>query len=183
MSSTTHSPKKSHRGLALVALIFAAIVFGLLAGLGGSLLLTHSLIQRPLQEQQDVIHLQHIQHQQEVALLQQHLAEQNESIKQLKDELEYFIIADSTGYLKELASIQRENKSREEVFLQELDQLVNQVRWLENSTQEFNKTVENAKRELDRSDKSLRDDLQMLQSSLNDLKSKVQQVERQMNSR
>lgn len=181
--SQKSSSKKSHKGLALVALIFAAIVFGLLAGLGGSMLLTHSLIQRPLHEQQAIINHQHVLHQQEVVMLQHELAQQNESINLLKDELEYFIMADSTGYLKELAGIQRENKTREEVFIQELDILAKRVERLDYSNQEFNKAVDNAKKELDRSDKSLGDDLLMLQSSLNDLKSKVQQLERQINSR
>ncbi len=182
MSSPKSSNKKSHKGLALVALIIAATVFGLIIGLGGSLLLTHSIIQRPIQEQQAIINLQHVQHLQEVSLLQQELALQQEAIAALKGELNYFILADSTGYLKELASIQRENQSREEIFVQQLEQLSNQAARLDFSNQELIKEVDNLKKEMDRTELSAGDDIRMLQNALNDLRSKLQQLERQINS-
>lgn len=183
MSSPAETSKKNHKGIALVALIFAAVVFGLLAGLGGSMLLTHSLIQRPLQAQQNLMTQQHIQYQQQVIALQQQLAAQQELISTLKGELNTFIQADSTGYLKELASIQRENELNSEAMLLQLEQLKKQMEQVDASTEELNKAYDDMKSESDRTTKSIRDDLRMLQSSFNDLETKVQQLERQFSMR
>ena len=174
---------KPVKRISLVALIFSAIVFGFIAGLGGSLLLSHSLIQRPLQEQQANIAQQNLVHRQRLAELEQTIVAQDEQILLLRDKIEYLIEADSTGYLKELASIQKENRDREQLFLQQLAQVQQQTSRIENSIEEFSKSVDEAKKELDREDKALRDDIRSLRSALNDIKNKLQQIERQFAAR
>jgi len=183
MSAPKEDDKKSVKRLSLVALVFAATVFGLIIGLGGSMLLTHSLIQQPLLEQQARINQQHVLHQQEMALLHQGIAQQNETIAQLKNEIHYVIMADSNGYLKELAGIQKESQNRELELLQEINQLKAQTERLNYINQEISHSFEKSKNDLDRSDQILREDLRLMQSSLNDLKNQLDQLERQLASR
>lgn len=174
---------KATKRTSLVVMILAAVVVGFIAGLGGSMLLTHSLIQRPLQEQQEYINQQHEMQQNELAQLKQEIEQQCDDIMTLQNEITSLIMADSTGRLKDLANIQKEYNEQQELFIQQLTKIEKQLAQIEMENEQFSRAVEEAREELDREDKSLRDDIRLLQSSMNDLNSKIQQLERQTNNR
>lgn len=178
----SHQSPENKRRFSLVIWICSAVV-GFIAGLAGSLLLTHALIHQPLQVQQDRINEQHILHQQQTAQFQQQIAQQAEAIGLLREEIQSLLMADSSGRIKELAAIQKENKEQETYLLQLYARLEQQISHMENSNHEFREAIDKAKSELDRADKSLRDDMRLLQSALHDLNTKIQQLERQFTTR
>ncbi|MBN1561400.1 hypothetical protein JW998_14190 [candidate division KSB1 bacterium] len=174
----TNPVKGNPRG----ALISAAVAIGLVVGLGGALLLSHSLIRRPLQKQQEKIGKELLAHRQEVAQLDQRLAEGQEQLKAVQEKIHYLIVADSSGYLKELTSIQKENRDRERLYVQQLQRLEQQMNLIENANELLSKNFAQARGELERDDRAMREDLRALQSSVADLKNKIQQLERQFAS-
>lgn len=160
---------------------FVVLIMAVAAAIGASLYLSRSLI-RPLQKQQEQIRAATVEQQQLLTQLAQDLAAQQEQLRMLQEKIE-FIVTASPRHVRELASIQKERAERERLYTQQLAELKLQLKQLENSHDLFGKNVDKAKSELERENKALRDDLQVLQSSLNDMKNKLEQLERQVGSR
>jgi len=174
---STKNPKRS----ALTWLILSAIVIGFLAGLGGSLILNHSLIRRPLVEQQQQI-IEHNRNQEaQLVQLDRELANHHKELFTFQEELQR-LFDDSTRIISRLNSVQNEYDEKEKEWLMRLSAIEQKLVRIETFDEEFRQTVLETKRHLDRSDKEISDDLRLLRNSLNDLENRLNQMQRQTSS-
>lgn len=171
---------RSVKRIPRVAWLVVAIILALAAAIGASLLLSHSLI-RPVQRGQEQIRAATLEQQGQLAKLAQDIAAQEEQLRTVQDKMQH--LSDSPANVRELTSLQKEKADREKLYGQQLTQLKLQLNQIENAHEIFGKNVDKARSELERENKALRDDLQALQSSLNDMKNKIQQLERQVSAR
>ncbi len=178
----TDSKKSQPKRISLAVLLTSAIVFGFVAGMGGALLLSHALIQKPLQEQQEESYRLNLQHQQLISETIKEMREHQAELDSLKDELEYLIKVDSSNYLAKLSVIQQENIDQEKKLIKRLTMLEQDVTRLDESHNALNESITEYRRKLEQSDATLEEQLRMLQTNYSELENKFNQLQRRVNA-
>ena len=174
--------KKEPRRISLAVLLTSAIVFGFVAGMGGALLLSHSLIQKPLQEQQEESYRLNLQHQRLISETIKEMRDHQADLDSLKDELEYLIKVDSSNYLSKLSAIQKENTEQEKELITRFTTLEQDLEQLDESHKTICETVNDYRRKLEQSDVSIKDQLRMLQNNYSELENRFNQLQRRVNT-
>ena len=174
--------KKAPRRISLAVLLTSAIVFGFVAGMGGALLLSHSLIQRPLQEQQEETYRLNLQHQRLISETIKEMRQHQAELDSLKNELEYILHVDSTNYLAKLSAIQQENTAQEKELIKRFTMLEEDLEQLEEAHKTICETVNDYRRRLEHSDASIQDQLRMMQNNYSELENKFNQLQRRVNT-
>lgn len=172
--------KKSRR-IPLTMLIIAAIVFGFVAGSGGSLILSLSLIQQPLQRQHEENVRMNIELQKKLASTVKNVNQHEEDISKLKHKIDLILVQDSTSYVSSLYKLQKDYKAEKQDMVLRLTQLENQLVELQSAYKEFSRSVESAKNDLDAMDNTLTGEIRDIKASFNDLENKYRRLEQRQN--
>ncbi len=178
---TTNSEKKTGKRVSLAALILSAIVFGFVSGLGGSLILSRSLIHKPLQQQQQENALFNLQLQKQLQALGDSLALHHSQIVELEHKIEFIIEEDNSSYVSSLYKLQKDYFEKEKEMTSRMAQLEKHILDLQDTQQSFAGSVDKAKDDLDAVDGSLNRSIQELNSSLQDLENRIKRLERNSN--
>ncbi len=172
---------KNGKRISLAILIISAIVFGFIAGLGGSLILSLSLIQQPLQRQHEENMRLNIDLQNRLATTIKQVARHDADILKLQEKINYILVEDSSSYISSLYKMQKDYEAKETEMIRRLAQLESRLDELNGAYKEFSRSVDAAKNDLDAMDNSLTGQLREVKSSFNDLENKFRRLEQRDN--
>ena len=172
--------KKAKR-ISLAILITSAIVFGFVAGLGGSLILSLSLIQKPLQRQHEENMQLNIELQKKLAAAITQVGKHDQDISKLQQKIDSILVEDSSSYASRLDKPQNDYEAKEQQLVRRMAQLESQIAELRDAYKEFSRSVDAAKNDLDAIDNSLTSEIREVRNSFHDLENKFRRLEQREN--
>jgi hypothetical protein len=178
---STTAGKSLHKRVSLVTIIVAAIFFGFISGLGGAFLLSHSLLQQPLQAHHEENMRFNLQVRQKIGFLEEELDTHKEEIVTIANKIEFIVTEDSSSYISSIYKLQKDYADKEREVMNRLAALERQMNEFGNTQEAFATNVEEAKDDLDKVDKSISDDLREIKNTFNDLENKLKQLKQDAN--
>jgi hypothetical protein len=170
------SEKHQARHFAPILLLLTASIFGFIAGLGGTMLLSQSLLRQFLQKQQEENAQMSQLFEQRTTKVQDELTVHRQELQALRKEIDASFLQSSRSSRNELLKIQKRIKEVEQEMLVQTAKQEKRLVQMEETGKQAGMAVNSIQEKMEALDKEQKEQIRQLKSRIADLENKIAQA-------